>query len=656
MAGQQGIRAGKAFVELTTNDKKLVKGLRSVQRKLLRFGSMITGMGAKLLGAATAITGPIIAAANSFAKFGDSVNKMSARTGLGAEAVSSLGFAAEQSGTDIKTLEKGFQGMARFMLNAERGLSTATDSMEDLGLSMSDLQGKSPEDQFKTIADRLAGIEDPSRKAALAMSIFGKSGSQLLPLLSSGASGISALQKEAQKLGITLSDEDAQAAADLTDAVNRMKRAMFAAWMNGGAALADGMTKIADFVAKAATSASKFIKENQALVMKIVAVGTAVGVAAGLLLSFGTAVFLASAAMGGLATVASAIFSVLGFITSPLGLVVAGLAGVVYYSGLGGEALDWLSGRFSWLGEVAGNTFGAVKQALNAGEFKKAAEVLWAGLKVAWLKGTQGLSVALAEWRTFFTDVWEKAIDNGARFFINAWAKLQEAWTHITQFIGDAWSIAMTGMANAYIELQKFIAKKEIEAQFEAEFGEIKEGSNEAITRQGVINFSNSEFDKKKTKIEADQNKVIVDRGKNARAELNRIGNQRTGSLGVIDEEAKKRNDARDARLLDARQNAKDRVTDAEAALKKLTTEISELAKNNDSKVQEQQNKLKNLSAPSLSSRGGASGGSGLRGVISFINKSTENKTVEELQNSHVWYAQILDQLKKNQINPVEAD
>lgn len=47
-----GIRAGKAFVELFADDRKLVRGLRAAQRKLKAFGASVRNIGMKIAGLA----------------------------------------------------------------------------------------------------------------------------------------------------------------------------------------------------------------------------------------------------------------------------------------------------------------------------------------------------------------------------------------------------------------------------------------------------------------------------------------------------------------------------------------------------------------------------------------------------------------------------
>ena len=69
------------------------------------------------------------------------------------------------------------------LTEAAKGSDHARDTLFQLGLSMADLRKLSPEDQFTLIADRLSKVENTTRRAALAMEIFGRGGTELLPML-----------------------------------------------------------------------------------------------------------------------------------------------------------------------------------------------------------------------------------------------------------------------------------------------------------------------------------------------------------------------------------------------------------------------------------------------------------------------------------------
>src|SRR5690606_9206364 len=131
-------------------------------------------VGLRLVAAGAAAAAPIAAMVGLFVRAGDELEKMAERTGLSVEALSELKVAAEQSGTDLDTLEKGVRTLQRTINDAERGLSTANNALADLGLTAADLRALSPEEQFKLVAERLSQIDDPAKRAALAMQILGR--------------------------------------------------------------------------------------------------------------------------------------------------------------------------------------------------------------------------------------------------------------------------------------------------------------------------------------------------------------------------------------------------------------------------------------------------------------------------------------------------
>ena len=80
---------------------------------------------------------------------GDRLNKMAGRTGVAVEQLTALKFAAEQSGTSLETVEKGILKMNQAIMKAKDGGKTMTEALGKLGLTVDDLDGKSPDLQFK---------------------------------------------------------------------------------------------------------------------------------------------------------------------------------------------------------------------------------------------------------------------------------------------------------------------------------------------------------------------------------------------------------------------------------------------------------------------------------------------------------------------------
>jgi len=215
------IKAGEAFVELSLHDRTQ-RALGRVQARLKRFGRDTAALGRSMLTVGAAALGPLAGALKTFSSLGDATAKMARRTGLSVEAVQSLGFAAERSGSSTEALEKGVRRMQRTVWDATRGLSTANDALDELGLTADDLAGKSPEEQFKILADALHGVDGASRRAAIAQQIFGRSGTELLPMFEKGRAGLEALQDRFHSLGVTLSSEETQAAERFTDQLTNL--------------------------------------------------------------------------------------------------------------------------------------------------------------------------------------------------------------------------------------------------------------------------------------------------------------------------------------------------------------------------------------------------------------------------------------------------
>ena len=204
-------------VNILGNTKQLTASLKKAEGRLGKFknvagkafGALKSAGPAAATAAAAAIVGFAVGAIKNFADVGDELDKMSKRTGFSVEALGELRFAAEQSGASIGDIEKSLKRMASTVQDAGNGLSTATDAMDALGITIDQVQGKNPEEQFEVFAEALANVENASERAALAQDIFGRSGTALLPLLADGTEGMAALRQQARDLGIVMSGDAA---------------------------------------------------------------------------------------------------------------------------------------------------------------------------------------------------------------------------------------------------------------------------------------------------------------------------------------------------------------------------------------------------------------------------------------------------------------
>lgn len=305
--------------------------VRKLGESFQALGSKITGIGRQFLKFGALLSAPLLLSIKIFADTGDELQKMSLRTGIAVEELSKLAFVASQGGTDLATFETAIKTMQRGLVDASRGLTTATDNFDDLGIALEDIKDLSPSEQFTLLADKLAQIEDPSLRAGLALKVFGRSGAQLLPMLADGVGGMEKLKEKAVELGIVMSDEDAQAAADLTDALDILFKSVKQLFIEIGTALSGSVKQLALDIAGVIKIVFDWIKENKGLVIVLAIV------AAGVLALGGTLVVLGIA----ISTIGTAL---LFLAANPIGAVITVVALVVL------ALLAWI-GVFSDLSE-----------------------------------------------------------------------------------------------------------------------------------------------------------------------------------------------------------------------------------------------------------------------------------------------------------------
>jgi hypothetical protein len=154
---------------------------------------------------------------------GDAFGKLAQRIGTTTEAFSGLAYAGQFASVSADDLTNAFKGLNKAFIDAENPASTAAIAFQALGLNFRDLKAEDPATAFTQIAQKISGFADGAEKAAVATAIFGKAGQQLIPMLNQGADGLEAARKEAEALGLIISDETAAAMGDLNDDMQRLK-------------------------------------------------------------------------------------------------------------------------------------------------------------------------------------------------------------------------------------------------------------------------------------------------------------------------------------------------------------------------------------------------------------------------------------------------
>lgn len=436
------VRAGGVFVEIGADPTKFFAALKGVNKNIGSIGKAMTSAGTKMAAIGAGVVGPIFASAAAFASVGSAIFDMSKRTGVATESLSVLQFAAEQTGTDMGGVETALKKMQKAIFAAGTGSKEAAEALAMVGLSAGDLEGLSADQQMGKIADGLMAIQDPGTRAAVAMQIFGKSGTDILPMLEGGSAGMAAFADEAKRLGLIMDSETAAKADALGDAIDSVKSSMKMAFIQVGSAVAPILTQLAQGLAIVAANVGKFISENQAFVVSVLKAGAALVIAGTAITGIG---YSLQALSGGISLVLKG-FGLFSALASPVLLVAAGIGVAVFalykFKDQIGAALGpvaslvqqaagaigqgfgpAISAGIVVLGDLAKTattTFNGVYEAVAAGDLSGAMDVLWAGLVAGWLRGTEALMSYVDPWVAAFQDVFT---DLGTGIYI-AWDKI----------------------------------------------------------------------------------------------------------------------------------------------------------------------------------------------------------------------------------------
>lgn len=246
--------ANQAIDESSGKAEGLAGKLQSAGSKVSEFGSKVSDVGGKLTKGITlpaiAAGGAIFAFAGKSASAADNIDKMSQKIGISREAYQELDFICSQSGTSVDNLQAGMKTLTTQLTNAANGSAASAEMFEKLGVSVTNADGsmRSQEDvMFDTMA-ALQGMENQTEKARLATQLFGRSGTELMPLLNGAAGSIDDMKQQAHDLGLVMSDEAVDAGVEYTDKLDQVKRSFAAAAAEAGTKMLPILTKLGDWL------------------------------------------------------------------------------------------------------------------------------------------------------------------------------------------------------------------------------------------------------------------------------------------------------------------------------------------------------------------------------------------------------------------------
>lgn len=410
---KRGTFIGSAYVSITGDDSGLGRVLAGVRKKMVRLGEDLRRLGLKLVAAGAAIQAPLTLAVTKFAELGDVVAKGAKRTGLSTEAYSELAHVVELAGADITTLEKAMKNLAKVADFTKQGLVTYKREFAKIGVTVTDTDGrlKGIEALFVEVASAIGTMTNETERAAVAANIFGRAGTQLIPVFQLGAEGIKHYREEARRLGVSIGPKMAAAAERLTDMFARMRAAFRGIVLVIGNALAPSFDRVQVVLVNLISNVRRYLAANPEIITGLQKIAvTLIGIGAAFV-AIGTATKALSVLVspGG---VLVALAAILAFVSGLLDPLIEKWGKVVLGFQVGGRTIrDWLAR----LTEAWGEFVSAVKDI--GAEFGTAFKAALPAISAAWAA------------------VWESAKDGFlrlVRFIINT---LQNTLAKLSSFL-----------------------------------------------------------------------------------------------------------------------------------------------------------------------------------------------------------------------------
>jgi hypothetical protein len=210
---------GALRVVLGADTAALDKGLKDAQGSLRNFAKQAAAIaaGIGLAQIAEKIANEFSYAIKQGFAEADKLNKLSQAIGVPVEELSALKYAAELADVSLETLSTS-------MTRLNKNMSEGSDTFKIMGINIKNADGtmKTSSQVLGEVADKFAKYEDGANKTALAVSLFGRAGAAMIPMLNQGKAGLASAADEARRLGLIISTETARAAEGFQDNLTRL--------------------------------------------------------------------------------------------------------------------------------------------------------------------------------------------------------------------------------------------------------------------------------------------------------------------------------------------------------------------------------------------------------------------------------------------------
>lgn len=201
---------------------------------------------APLVAGAVAAGSAVIALTVATTKYIEGMNLLSQSTGMSLESLSGLRVAFEGVDLGVGDISTSIKALSNQVTAAAQGNETASMAFVRLGVSVRTANGdiRSSESIMRDVADRFATMADGAAKSSIAVDLFGRAGSKLIPVLNQGSAGLDEATVKAGMFGVAIGDRASADATRLDNAIDDLVQTMKGIGITIGSEILPGAEKV----------------------------------------------------------------------------------------------------------------------------------------------------------------------------------------------------------------------------------------------------------------------------------------------------------------------------------------------------------------------------------------------------------------------------
>lgn len=410
-AEEQGSKISQAFS----------KAFKTAQGMISSVGSTTQKIGMASGAAGGAVSAPMAKAALDFSEYGKSIRD--------------LVYQSEEAAKKAEFLKK------RVMANTEAYKELAkviklTEKQASVFKVMSDRTGISVHELSKTIKTNSAEFET--------------------------------WRKEAEKLGLVMGKEAVKSANDLAESWVKLKQSLSGMWSQLGSVVAGNLKSLNELIIGITTWTIKWIRENKELISTVAGVAQKLVYVGAVLTAVGTAITTISTFLGPLVALVTAGAAAWLAWDTATGKFLQGSA-IDLWDQYIGKISDVVSKVMEYGRQIVDHvdsTMRGVFDAVKAGNLELAVEILWAGVKVAWITALSELDRITGEmfsgiFQSLAAGDFKGAMQAAFNEILIVWNKLllaiEPIFVQITNQANTAWNSIVNALDTAGVRIQNVL-------------------------------------------------------------------------------------------------------------------------------------------------------------------------------------------------------